>query len=257
MTTKQLKAVVFDLDDTLIDWSGFDGEWVEHEAYHLGGVLDYICEHHPLDDLQAFAAEFRMRSLEAWTESRTSHRAPNLGSVLVSAAVSLGVPDDVLDARRCLEAYRWRAVPGTLLFPEVNDTLRVLQTAGVRLGIITNAYQEMWMRDVELAQLGIDVHEFFPDCRFSAADFGYLKPHPAIFQAALDCLGVEPAQMVYVGDDLRADVFGSKSVGIFAVLRNSRPDQAEPENMVAPDAVLESLTELPAILDDAFPGWRS
>lgn len=252
----QLKAVVFDLDDTLIDWSGFDGEWVTHEAYHLGGVLEYIGAYHPIAELEDFAAEFRTRSLEAWTNARSTQHAPNLGDVLVSSAVALGVPDGVLDSRRCLEAYRWRAVPGTALFPEVLDTLSLLRRHQIRLGIITNAYQEMWMRDAELAQHGIDVNEFFPDCRFSAADFGYLKPHPAIFQAALDCLGIQPSEMVYVGDDLRADILGAKSMGIFAVLRNSRPDQEIPERAVAPDAVIDSLTELPMALDDAFSGWR-
>jgi FMN phosphatase YigB (HAD superfamily) len=113
------------------------------------------------------------------------------------------------------------------------------------------------MREVELIDHGIDLNKFFPTCRFSAADFGYLKPHPSIFQAALDCLNARPAEMVYVGDNLLADVNGAKGVGSFAVLRNSRPDQEEPDDPVPPDATIETLHDLPAVLDAAFPGWRN
>ena len=39
-----LKAILFDMDDTLIDWSGFKLSWREREAIHLRGVYDYINE---------------------------------------------------------------------------------------------------------------------------------------------------------------------------------------------------------------------
>lgn len=253
-----LKAVIFDVDDTLIDWRGFNGDWSAAETRHLGGVFAYICEQHPLDDFEAYVTEFRNHTLNAWVASRQDLRAPNMGNVLVQAAEALGVPPGTLDREQCLAAYQWQAVAGTQLFPEVLEVLAELRRHRVPLGIITNAYQSMTMRRVELAQLGLEVDDFFPTCQFSAADFGYLKPHPSIFEAALECMGgIRPEEAVYVGDDLRADVGGSNRVGIFSVLRNARPDQEAPSKPVKPDAVIETLHDLLPVLDRQFPGWRA
>ena len=37
-----LKAILFDLDDTLIDWHGWSGDWVGVEQQHLRGVYDFL-----------------------------------------------------------------------------------------------------------------------------------------------------------------------------------------------------------------------
>ena len=113
--------------------------------------------------------------------------------------MAFGVPADALDAHRCLEAYHWEMIPGTRIFPEVPETLALLREHGLKIGIVTNAHQPMWIRDVEITAHGL--FDFFPDCRISAADVGYLKPHPVIFQTALRCLGTKPEETVFVGDD--------------------------------------------------------
>lgn len=78
-----------------------------------------------------------------------------------------------------------------------------------------------------------------------SAEVGWRKPHPRIFQAALDRLGVEAGAMVFIGDDLEADVAGAKAVGIRAVWLD-RAGQGRPDWAPRPDAVL---TRLPDLLD--------
>lgn len=247
-----LKAILFDLDDTLIDWSGFDDDWTFIEHKHLSGVFDYVNTTHPLeDDLSTFAAEVRNRTLAQWSKARHTLGAPNLGKVLIESAVALGVPNGALDMRRCLEAYHWGVVHGTRVFPDVPASLAALRDAGLRFGIITNAYQPMWQRDLELAGLGL--LDFFPECRFSAADFGVLKPHESIFRAALECLNLPPSEVVFIGDDPDADVSGAQGVGMKAILRASR---ALSYDGVIPNAVIDRLDELPMIFDQWYPGWR-
>ncbi|MCC6803806.1 MAG: hypothetical protein IT319_13055, partial [Anaerolineae bacterium] len=131
-----LKGVLFDLDDTLLDWSSFGGDWSAMEREHLRGVFDYICaEVQPLDDLDAYSAEFGNRMLAAWTSARGTFRAPNLGTLLVETSVAFGVPPEALDPRRCLLAYDWKKIPGTRVFPEVPETLALLRQHGIRIGI--------------------------------------------------------------------------------------------------------------------------
>lgn len=250
-----LKAVLFDLDDTLLDWSGFSSDWATLEARHLENVVSYLrSEGHDLPDGQAFAAEFRNRSMTAWAAASTSLRAPHLGSILVECAVAFGVPASAVDARGCLEAYQWEAAEGTMMFPECPDVLNLLHNNAIKVGIVTNAYQPMWLRDIEIQTHGI--LEFFPDCRISAADVGYLKPHPAIFQAALNCCGVKADETVFVGDDVEADIVGAQAAGLLAVLRETRRSQSRLGGTIVPDAMIRKLTELPPLLDEWFPGWR-
>ncbi len=249
-----LKAVLFDLDDTLIDWSGFNSDWAAMEQQHLRGVFDYVnADIHPISDFDAYVAEFRARVNAAWTSARTNLRAPHLGSLLVESAVALGAPADALDSRRCLEAYNWHAATGTVGFPDVSGALSELTSHGLKIGIVTNAHQPMWLRDIELRTHNLFDH--FPTCRISAADVGYLKPHPAIFQTALNCLGTKPSETVFVGDDPEADIVGAQASGLLAVLRRGRRASLGLTRIV-PDEVLDSLEELPAILDGWYPGWR-
>lgn len=252
-----LRAVIFDLDDTLLDWSGFQGDWATLEHRHVQGVIDHLRSlGHAMVDTPVFTEEFKDRTMNAWRDARTSLKAPHVGAVLMETAGHFGVPLDGLDTRAVLESYRWGAVDGTTPFPEVREVMKTLHDAGVRVGIVTNAYQPMWMRDRELAMH--ELLDLFPDCRISAADFGMLKPHPEIFQSALDCLGVTAADSVFVGDDLDADIVGAQSLGIRAVLRRiTRRGFGTFESGATPDGTIDTLHDLLPLLEGWFPGWQS
>lgn len=251
-----LRAVIFDLDDTLLDWSGFQGDWASLERRHIQGVIDHLLAlGHTTVDATTFAAEFQQRTMTAWHNARSSLKAPNVGAVLLDTIAHFGVAAD-LDAQAVLEAYRWGAVDGTTPFPEVREVMKTLHDAGIKVGIVTNAYQPMWMRDRELA--AHELLDLFPDCRISAADFGMLKPHPEIFQSALDCLGVTAPEAVFVGDDLDADIVGAQSLGIKAVLRRiTRRGFGTFESGAVPDGSIGTLHDLLDLLDRWFPGWKA
>jgi putative hydrolase of the HAD superfamily len=107
------------------------------------------------------------------------------------------------------------------------------------------------MRDFELTDHGI--LDFFPDCRVTAADAGYLKPHPEIFEYALNKLGVSADEAVFVGDNAVADIAGAQGAGMRAILRRKADRLPATSGLVIPDATITSLRELPAILDAWFP----
>ncbi len=249
-----LKAVLFDLDDTLIDWSGAHEQWDARERTLMRGVFDYVsAEISPLEDFDGLVQIFRDRSREAWEVGRSNLRAPHLGRVLLETLTAAGIAQQMLDERRCLEAYNWSAAPGVVTFPDVPPVLELLIERGVRIGIVTNAHQPMWIRDRELEQLGL-LH-YFPDCRISAADAGYLKPHPQIFQHALKHIGVKASEAVFVGDNPVADISGAQGAGIQAVLR-VRKSASMLSGLITPDRSIHSFSELPPILDEWHPGWR-
>lgn len=138
------------------------------------------------------------------------------------------------------------------LFPDAVDTLRWLRGRGYRLGSVTNRgyggprfHQEM--RDLGLAEL-------FEVVAISC-DVGYLKPHPRIFQYALERMELTPDETVMVGDSMRADVEGSKTLGMIAVWRRppagepveETEDKPEEPGPLAPDYTIDTLSELKSL----------
>jgi putative hydrolase of the HAD superfamily len=69
------------------------------------------------------------------------------------------------------------------------------------------------------------------------------KLSPDIYRKALEALGVEASETVFVGDSLTIDVQGSQNVGMTAVLLKRAP--VPEDNTVKPDAIIERLSELP------------
>jgi phospholysine phosphohistidine inorganic pyrophosphate phosphatase len=73
------------------------------------------------------------------------------------------------------------------------------------------------------------------------------KPAPGFFQVAADSLGLDPGELLMIGDDIRGDVEGAQEAGLKAILVKTgkfRPEDLQ--GRVRPEAVLESVAGLPA-----------
>ena len=249
----RLRAVLFDMDDTLIDWQQVRLSWREIEQPHLSNVRDWLRQAgHRCDfQLDELVDAFSGRHYSAWIQAGETLQAPYMPAILVDSLRELGVDCRALDEAALLRAFAWRAAPGCRVFPDVPPALDILAAAGLRLGIVTNASQPMLMRDAELEQHGLLA--YFPDCRIAAADTGRLKPHPQIFACALAKLGTSATETVFVGDRWSADVEGALGAGMRAVHR----DNGGPCLRIEADwAQLHTLRDLPAILDEWYPDWR-
>jgi HAD superfamily hydrolase (TIGR01458 family) len=75
------------------------------------------------------------------------------------------------------------------------------------------------------------------------------KPSPEFFTAPLDALGRGPDTALVVGDDLAADIGGGRAVGAATVLvRSGKGDRSQPGAETEPDAVIDSVADLPGLL---------
>ena len=251
----RLQGILFDFDDTLIDWSNFNGNWREKEREHLQGVLTYIQhEIYDLDiTLDSLADDYMERTAEAWAEARGSLRAPNMPNILRQSLIQLGVPSDQIDMQECINAYNWAGIEDTVIFPDVPEILQLFVNHGIKLGIVTNASQPMSMRDKEVENHGL--MPYFPHCRLAAADAGYLKPHPRIFELALEQLGTKPGETIFIGDSPVPDIAGAQDAGMKAILRRRVNAPKDYEGLIVPNATVDTFLELPSILDDWYPGW--
>jgi putative hydrolase of the HAD superfamily len=108
------------------------------------------------------------------------------------------------------------------LFDDVEATIDVLSSAALTLGIVSNF--EAWLEDL-LQALG--VRDAFAVRVISGIE-GVEKPDPAIFRRALERLDVDPADVLYVGDNPEFDVAPAAAAGMTPVLIDRRgrfPDE--------------------------------
>ena len=106
-------------------------------------------------------------------------------------------------------AYR-RAKNGTMtLYPRVNQTLMDLMKLGIKRTVISDAPKmEVWLRIV-----GLGLHHYFDDI-ITSEDFGVKKPDPKPYRRALEVLGTKAEETLMVGDWPDRDIKGAKGVGM-------------------------------------------
>lgn len=253
----QLRAVLFDLDNTLIDWSNHSVDWHELRCSHLRPVLDRLAEAgHEVPPVEEVAEIYVSCNEEAWAASREPDWvAPRQLAVLGQTLRLVGIEIDEAELLDLQRLYAWSVIPGVEPYPDAISVLETLRAHGVRTGLVTNASSPMWMRDRELEHYGL--LEYL-DVRITAGDAGHLKPHPRAFQWVLGELGIRPEEAVMVGDQLHDDIGGAQRVGMRGVwIQRYEGDQYRESDGVKPDATIRQLSELLPCLDEWFPGWRS
>ena len=129
---------------------------------------------------------------------------------------------------------------GRRLHDDAIETLETLRSGGYRLGCVTNRPFSGPGFFAEVEELGLD--GYFEALSISC-DVGYMKPHRAIYEHALDALAVAPDEAAMVGDSLRADVAGAQALGMIGIWR--RPHKPLQETVTAePDYAIDELGEL-------------
>ena len=130
----------------------------------------------------------------------------------------------------------------TYIAPETETEALLDTLAANRLpfGVITNGSARQWRK---IEALGLDRRT---DCLFVSETFGIKKPDPAIFRAAAACLGLPPAEILFVGDNPTADILGAHAARMPAAWLHR--DQVWPDELNGePDYVISTLSELTAI----------
>ncbi len=133
----------------------------------------------------------------------------------------------------------WERSENFDLYEDVLPVIAELRRHRMHIGLVSNT-----SRDLEAF---VAHHDLDVDCVVSSRAHGFAKPHPTIFQAALDLLGCEPAGTAMVGDSPEDDVEGARSLGMSAFLIDR-----EHRYPAAPDRLLD-LYALPPALGLAEP----
>jgi putative hydrolase of the HAD superfamily len=232
----QPSAVLLDVGDTLVR---ADPSWRD--------VYARVFRSHDItataDDFEsAFRAAWREWEQEGPFEASEEASFQRLMALDRFVFARLGHPDLPESFFRDVDR-EFRKRSAFYVFPDVIPALDALQDAGLRLAVVSNwgwAAPEL-LQTLELAR-------HFEVLSISAR-VGYQKPHPAIFQHALELLDVRSHQAIHVGDDPTADVQGARRAGIDAVLLVRQGRSHPPIGGDAPADGVPVIADLGGLLD--------
>ena len=125
------------------------------------------------------------------------------------AEFEIAVSDDELE--RFLEAEHRAWAPARQLATTSHALLEALRERGLRLGLVSNAFDPPELLHRDLAELGIAERL---DVALFSSEVGRRKPDPEIFQRALDALEVDASAVLFVGDTLASDIAGAGALGM-------------------------------------------
>lgn len=240
---RNIDTVIFDVGDTLLDFGA--GESRRQLTVALRQGYDYLQERGiALPSFKRYASVLRRGLILRLIWSRIVTRrelkcVPAIQSVHRGMGLELDPETAAEVAHRCYAAMGLERTAD----PGARETLEELRACGYRLGIISNSFAPPGGLDQHLAEEGL--LRFF-EVRVYSADVGYMKPHPRIFELALERLGTAAARAIYVGDKEHIDVKGASRLGMVTVLKRCSKTSAPRRSRA--NHVIEGLGELPAIV---------
>jgi putative hydrolase of the HAD superfamily len=216
-----IKAVLFDLDGTLLDREisieKFISAQYDRLTDHLGHILkkDYMTRFIELDC-----------NGYVWKDKVYQTLVTEFAIVGMSWQFLL----DDFDKH-----FRSHCIP----FDFLHETLALLKQQGYKLGMVTNGSEMSQSHKIT----ELEIQDCFNTILISEVE-QLRKPQPEIFQRAMERLGVSAKNSVFVGDHPEADILGAKSANMKAIWKRN---SSWPEAKEA-DAAIDCLSEIPLLL---------
>ncbi len=196
-----IKAVIFDVDETLVDRRAALILLFEYFIDKYAGEYPYKGSREELIDYMIEIDENGYSGLDKFF--RKLHKRWKLPH---SAEAFIKERNDI---------FGGLAVP----FPEMFEVLDSLK-GKYKLGIITNGYSSVQREKIRK----VNIAEYFDDIIVSGEQ-PYAKPDPRIFELACRNLGVKPEEAVFIGDYYPNDIAGALSAKIMPIWINNNPDE--------------------------------
>jgi putative hydrolase of the HAD superfamily len=227
-----IRGVFFDVDFTLIH----PGPMFGGEGYRA------FCERYGMDvDAAKFADAVAAAAPLLDCPDEALYDAEVFVAYTRRIIEEMGGRGDRLDA--CArEVYdEWAACQHFELYDDVPAVLRELAAAGIRIGLISNTQRCLTSFQSHFELQGLIA------ATVSSFEHGRMKPHPSIFEAALERVSVPAGDAMMVGDSIRQDIEGALRAGMRAVLLHRGGDlPARARDLGVP--VINSLRQLPPLV---------
>jgi len=220
-----LRAVLFDWGDTLMQWTPDETllEAGHRAALTAIGRADLAADGAVTDYFR------RVYEPKFWVPGVLEElEYPALVRELLGQ-FGIEPTEDELDAYLAAEHAEWS--PARQLGATTHALLESLRSRGLKLGLVSNAFDPGPLLHRDLADVGVAERI---DFAVFSSEVGKRKPHPLIFETALSALGVEAGDALFVGDALLQDIGGAGRLGMKTVQAvwfraDDNPEGGEPD----------------------------
>lgn len=243
MQNKKIKAVLFDLGETLLTF----GRVNKARIYRQGAesTYDFLKKQgQPVGNFRYYYWRYLvLLRIRHWLSLITGRDFDAL-ELLKKSGTKKGIK---------LSDRQWQQLVWLWYEPlskagkielKMKETLTTLKKLGLKLGIVSNTFVNAASLDKHLQQLGI--LDFFP-VRLYSYQFDFRKPDARIFRAAAERLGEMLENILFVGDQINNDIKAAAKNGMYAVLKAAYTNAGKK----IPNGVIKisQLAELPALIE--------
>jgi putative hydrolase of the HAD superfamily len=243
MSDKRIKAVLFDLGETLLNF----GKVNATSLFRQGARLSYEY----LKSLGQPVGNFEWYFWLNLVRVRVHHFLSNIMrrdfdalELLRRIGERKGVKFD--DEKWKQLAWLWYEPLSKFatIEPGIKQTLTAMRKSGLKLGIVSNTFVNGCSLEKHLQQLGL--LEFF-GVRVYSHEFEFRKPDVRIFEAAAKRIGEPIENIMFVGDSIYRDIRPAQKIGMYAVLKDAYTNAGRktPESAWR----IERLSELPGLIE--------
>ncbi len=184
---QELKAVVFDMDDTLYG----EKEYVRSGYRQIAAILPQV------------------QNAEKKLWKFFEEKKPAIDELLNTEGI-----DSEETKLECIKTYRFQK-PEIHLYDGVKEMIQELKRKGIKIGLITDGRPEGQRAKIEALGLEELVDEIIVTDEFGGAEFR--KPNPLAFETMKERLDVEYSEMCYVGDNINKDFIAPQKLGMHTI----------------------------------------
>lgn len=243
MPQKPIKAVVFDLGDTLISYSPLDMPGLFKKAARSSYQF--------LKENEQPVGPYWLYALINWVSIRARYVYSHIiGRDFDSLAVmkTNGKKQGFSLTPQQYEHLSWLwyqpVGESSKIEPDIEQTFKKLHENQIKIGLLSNTFVHGTTLRKHLEQMKI--WDYFDATVFSY-EFPFRKPDPRIFEIAAERIKTPPQNILYVGDNIRADMKGALNAGMNAALKRAYTNKSK----TPPDAAMaiEKITQIPALIE--------
>ena len=211
----KIKAILFDLDDTLLD-----GRTAQNKAIEDFKESFPVLKKYEKENLQEKWRDITMKHYDTYQQGLITFRESRIRRMkelflLVNEDISSEEAYDRFLIYKQLYEKNWVA------FTDAIEVLEELKKK-YKLGIITNGDSVQQREKIEK----IGIKKYFDQITISS-EVGHAKPDKEIFRVTCDKLNVKPEECVMVGDKFRVDVEGGRNFGIRSIWANRKNENID------------------------------
>lgn len=229
----EIRAVLFDLDNTLFDHSTSARTGVDAFLRHLGTEQS--------DELTRSWFEIEQVNYDRFLTKKLSfheQRRERLRDFLPQTGLAVPKTDTQLDD--LFAVYLRKYEEAWIAFPDAAPALLDLRAAGIPVAVVTNGNHDQ--QTSKINRIGL---EPLIDRIFSSELTSHAKPAPEAFAEPCKSMRLSPAQTLYVGDNYRVDIEGARNAGLQAIHLNREGARGK--------GTIQSLAELlPLLIEETL-----